>query len=278
VNNLYPRFQESYTQDELIENFWLTNDEIVFVETFRSEVNRQAVAVLLKSLNYLGFFLEGFDEVPESVKTFIARGLNSLWDVTDQYDWLSSAKDRHYSQIREFSGWHPATSNDKENLARWLEENAAGEIGSEEELFETAARRCQHLRIELPSRKELERLTATVWNNIFQTIYRNIDEKLSSEQKQKLDELLIVKDTKSFSVFDKLKSLSGKAGVENFSKEADKLKQIKEIKFPAELSSKIPPKLLRILSRRALLYEHINPHGVFEIDVTRPSFLQKEIA
>ncbi|MEJ7863380.1 MAG: Tn3 family transposase [Pyrinomonadaceae bacterium] len=33
---------------------------------------------------------------------------------------------------------------------------------------------------------------------------------------------------------------------------------------------------LRALS--PLFYEHINPYGVFEIDVTRPSFLQKEIA
>lgn len=251
MKNLYPRFQESYTQDELIEHFWLTNNEIVFVETFRSEINRQAVAVLLKSLNYLGFFPDGFNEVPEQVKTFIAHELNSLWDVTDLYDWLSSAKDRHYSQIREFSGWCSAAGEDKEKLSRWLEENAAGEIGSEEELFEAAVRRFQHLRIELPSRKELERLTSTVWNNVFQTIYRNIDEKLNSEQKQKLDELLIVKDTESFSAFDKLKSLSGKAGVENFSKEADKLKRVKEITLPAEILKNIPPKLLRILSRRA---------------------------
>lgn len=78
MKNLFPRFQESYTQDELIEHFWLTNDEIVFVETFRSEANRQAVAVLLKTLNYLGFFPDSFGEVPESVKTFIAHELNSL--------------------------------------------------------------------------------------------------------------------------------------------------------------------------------------------------------
>jgi hypothetical protein len=31
---------------------------------------------------------------------------------------------------------------------------------------------------------------------------------------------------------------------------------------------------LRALS--PLFYEHINPYGVFEIDVNRPSFLQKE--
>ena len=71
MKNLYPRFQESYTQDELIEHFWLTNNEIVFVETFRSEINRQAVAVLLKSLNYLGFFPDGFNEVPKQVKTWL---------------------------------------------------------------------------------------------------------------------------------------------------------------------------------------------------------------
>lgn len=251
MKNLYPRFQEDYTQEELIENFWLTNDEIVFVENFRSDVNRQTVAVLLKSLSYLGFFPDGLDKIPESVKTFIARELNSLWEVTDQYNWVSSIKDRHFSLIREFSGWRSATTNDKENLARWLEEDVAGEIGSEEELFETAIRRLKHLRIELPSRKELERLTSTVWNNMFETIYWNIDDKLTSEQKQKLDELLIVEDNESFSSFDKLKSLSGKAGVENFSKEADKLKRIKEITFPNELAGKIPSKLLRILSRRA---------------------------
>ena len=70
MKNLYPRFQESYTQDELIEHFWLTNNEIVFVETFRSEINRQAVAVLLKSLNYLGFFPNGFNARPGTGQDF----------------------------------------------------------------------------------------------------------------------------------------------------------------------------------------------------------------
>lgn len=99
MQNLYPCFQESYVQDELIEHFWLNNDEIEFVRTFRSEVNQQAVAVLLKSLDYLGFFPSDFDEIPESVKIFIAKQLNFFWDMTSEseYDWLSSAKDRHFS-------------------------------------------------------------------------------------------------------------------------------------------------------------------------------------
>jgi hypothetical protein len=70
MKNPYPRFSDHYEEDELIEHFWMTADELQFVETFRSEVNRQAVAVLLKSLDYLGYFPTGFDEIPEQVKRF----------------------------------------------------------------------------------------------------------------------------------------------------------------------------------------------------------------
>lgn len=254
MKNPYPRFSDHYEEDELIEYFWMTADELEFVETFRSEVNRQAIAVLLKSLDYLGYFPAGFDEVPEQVKTFLAHQLNSLWDMTPEYDQLSSAKDRHYSMIRQFGGWRAFNIDDKEKLVGWLEENAAREIGSEEELYELTVKHLKQIRLELPSPKELERITTSVWHRIFQNIYRKIENSFTSEQKQKLDEILAVSETETFTAFDKLKSLSGRAGVENLSKEAEKLKQIKEITFSSatdEIISRMPPKILRILSRRA---------------------------
>lgn len=254
MKNPYPRFSDHYEEDELIEHFWMTADELEFVESFRNEVNRQAVAVLLKSLDYLGYFPACFDEVPEQVRVFLAHQLNSLWEMTAEYDWLSGAKDRHYSMIREFTGWRAFNIEDKEKLDLWLEENAAQEISSEEELYELTVKRFKQIHLELPSSKELERITTSVWHRIFQSIYRKIENSLSSEQKQKLDQLLAVSETETFTAFDKLKSLSGKAGVENLSKEAERLKQIKEISFtPAtgEIISQMPPKILRILSRRA---------------------------
>lgn len=254
MKNLYPNFQENYEEDELIEYFWMSADELEFVETFRSEVNRQAVAVLLKSLDYLGYLPGGFDEVPEQVKIFVAHQLNSLWEITAQYDWLSSAKDRHYQAIREFGGWESFKNEDKETLISWLEENAVQEIGSEEELYELTVKHLKQIRLELPSPKELEKIIASVWHRIFQNIYQKIENSLSVEQKQKLDEILTVSETETFTAFDKLKSLSGKAGVENLSKEAEKLKQIKEFSFNLttnQAMGEIPPKILRILSRRA---------------------------
>jgi hypothetical protein len=64
----YPSFQNEYTHEELVEHFWLHSEEIEFVESFRSEINKQTVAVLLKSLEYLGGFPESLDHIPEQVR------------------------------------------------------------------------------------------------------------------------------------------------------------------------------------------------------------------
>jgi hypothetical protein len=45
----YPRFKASYTHEELVEHFLLSPAEHALVATCRGDVNRQAVAVLLKT-------------------------------------------------------------------------------------------------------------------------------------------------------------------------------------------------------------------------------------
>jgi hypothetical protein len=88
----YPSFQTEYTHEELVEHFWLHSEEIEFVESFRSQVNKQTVAVLLKSLEYLGGFPESLEQIPEQVRIFIANQFNLLWDYTPNYLWESSIK------------------------------------------------------------------------------------------------------------------------------------------------------------------------------------------
>ncbi len=247
----YPSFQTEYTHEELVEHFWLHSEEIEFVESFRSEVNKQTVAVLLKSLEYLGVFPASLEQVPEQVRIFIVNQFNLLWDYTPNYLWESSTKAKHLSQIREFAGWRFPIYADKAALESWLRNSAMKDVGSEEELFEAAIKRLKNLKIELPSEKELQKLTTAAWNGFFQNIYHKTEEQLSIKQKQQLDDLLIVVEQESFSNFDKLKSVASKPGVENLVKEAAKLNQIRALGLSNELLSEIPPKVLRILSRRA---------------------------
>ena len=54
----YPRFRTAYSHDELVEHFLLTPTEQDLIAQCRGDVNRHGVAVLLKSLHYLGYFPE----------------------------------------------------------------------------------------------------------------------------------------------------------------------------------------------------------------------------
>jgi hypothetical protein len=100
----FPRFKAVYQPEELVEYFLLQDDESGFIRSFRGDVNRNTVTVLLKSLLYLGYFPESLEQISQSVRDFIASQLNLLWDQTPHYHWASSSNDLHLSQIRTFTG------------------------------------------------------------------------------------------------------------------------------------------------------------------------------
>ena len=81
----YPRFQATYTHEALVEHFLLSPTERAVVDTCYGDVHRHGVAVLLKAVQYLGYFPDDFGQVPEVVRTFIAHQLQLLWDHTEDY-------------------------------------------------------------------------------------------------------------------------------------------------------------------------------------------------
>jgi hypothetical protein len=108
----YPRFKATYTHDELVEHFLLSPADHAMVETCYGDANRHSVAVLLKSLHYLGYFPSNFQQVPPEVRTFIAQQLQLLWDCTAEYPWHSRTRDRHLALIRSRAGFRFPTSAD----------------------------------------------------------------------------------------------------------------------------------------------------------------------
>ena len=78
----YPCFKATYVHEELVEYFLLSPADRAVVETCHGETNRHSVAVLLKTVQYLGYFPEDLQHVPLAVRTFIAHQLHLLWDHT----------------------------------------------------------------------------------------------------------------------------------------------------------------------------------------------------
>src|SRR5262249_55519194 len=73
-----PRFKASYTHEELVEHFLLSPAEQALIATCRGLANRHGAAVLLKVVQYLGYFPADHRQVPETVRTFMAHQLQLL--------------------------------------------------------------------------------------------------------------------------------------------------------------------------------------------------------
>jgi hypothetical protein len=70
----YPQFQKSYSHEELIEHFVLDETEREFItHQFRGDAKRHGAAILLKSLQHLGYLPRAVTGIPKEVRLFIAR-------------------------------------------------------------------------------------------------------------------------------------------------------------------------------------------------------------
>ena len=174
----YPRFTESYSREELIENFWLNETEQGFIARFRGDANRYGIAILLKSLQYLGYFPSSLNEVPTQVKLFTAQQLNLSADLSGQYPWDTTTRDNHLAQIRQHTGLIFPTAKDKEDLSNWLRQEGALSAITFSELFECAIHRLRSLRLELLSEKELIRLVNSALNGFFSDVHCQIAQRL----------------------------------------------------------------------------------------------------
>ena len=252
MSGTYPDFQSSYTHEEMVEHFLLTPADLSLVFACRGHVNRCGMALLLKTLPYLGYVPESLDRIPPEVHTFVAAQLGLLWDHSKHYVWNSRTRDQHLFLIRQHTGWRPPSAQDKEELEQWLRQHAAYEGQTTEYLFEAGCRHLRQLRVELPAEGELHRLANAALSAFFQDVHQRTAESVVASVRQRIDQLLIVPEAAPSSVFERLKSDPGKAGVDNFQAEIEKLKLIRSVDLAGEPFTKLPWNVLQVLKRRAM--------------------------
>jgi len=142
----YPQFQKSYSHEELIEYFMLDETEREFIAQFRGDANRHGYAILLKSLQYLGYFPQHINEIPDQIKAFVAKQLDLTGNPSEQYLWETRTRDNHFTWIRQQAGFRFPQAQDKEDLENWLRYESAIESTTFADLFECAVQRFRSLR------------------------------------------------------------------------------------------------------------------------------------
>jgi TnpA family transposase len=247
----YPRFQKRYSHDDLIEHFLLDDTERRSVAQFRGNANRHGVAILLKSMQYLGYFPQHINEIPLQIKTFIAKQLNLVGNPSNQYQWQTRTRDNHLAWIREQTGLRFPEAQHKSELEDWLRSEGAFEAATYPDLFECAIHRLRSLQIELPSEKELRRIVGAALNAFFIDIHHRLTQRLDDRIRSNIDQLLVVPEDQVFSPFEKLKASAGPSGVKSLQSEVTKLQQLRSVGISKENLVDIPFDVQKLLKRRA---------------------------
>jgi TnpA family transposase len=251
VKGDYPHFKATYAHEELVEHFLLSPGEQALIDTCRGDVTRHGMAVLLKAVQYLGYFPDDFRQVPQDVKTCIAHQLHLLWDCTEHYPWRSGTHDAHLALIRHPTAFRYPTGQDKRELEQWLRTQGAQDAPTEDELQECAYARLRTLAIELPAEQELQRIVRAALHGFFQDLYTRIMTPLSQEVRTALDQLLLVPPGATQSRFEQLKAEPSAPGVKHLQEEITKLQTLRALGVPAEALAVVPFKVLQTLKRRA---------------------------
>jgi TnpA family transposase len=247
----YPRFKTTYTPEELVEHFLLSQADRALIDTCYGDANRHGVAVLLKAVQYLGYFPDELQQVPPAVRTFLAHQLQLLWDATAEYPWRSSTRDRHVALIRHYTGFRFPTAQDKDALATWLRTQSAPESPTDAELCECAYTRLQALHIELPTEAEMQRIVRAALHGFFQDVHQRVAARLSETVRTALDQLLVVPSGESQSAFEHLKAEPSAPGIKPLQQEIAKLQTLRALGVPTDAFADLPWKVLQLLKRRA---------------------------
>src|SRR5262249_29765680 len=209
MSGSYPSFKRSYRHEELVEHFLLTPADVQLVLNCRGDTNRCAMALLLKTVGYLGYVPSSLECIPSEVRSFIVGQLGVLWDFSDHYVWESRTREQHLALIRQHTGWRSATQQDKEELEHWLRTEAAFAAFTTDQLFVAACQRLRELQVELPAEGELERVVNAALSGFFQDLHHCIATAIPPTVRQHMDSLLLVAEAKPVSPFETLKAEPG---------------------------------------------------------------------
>ena len=194
----YPRFKATYTHDELVEHFLLTPAEHAVVDTCHGEANRHGVAVLLKAVQYLGYFPSTLSAGASGRPDFSSRTSSNCCGTTRRT--IRGTADTRYPSalIRQHTGFRFPTGQDKQALETWLRTAAGPTAPTEEDLCECAYARLPGTRaLNCRPERELQRLVRAALHGFFQDLYTRVTAQLPPEVLARLDALLLVESDAS---------------------------------------------------------------------------------
>lgn len=200
----YPQFKRNPVVRELVTAYTLTEVEIAFVaEHARQPAHRLTLAVLLKTFQRLGCF-PPLEDVPAAVVRHIRNELRY----------------RYYQRIRAFLHVSAFAEHGLNVAARAMRE-AAAVMDNPANLINVAIEQLMRDRIELPAFSAPDRLARRTPTLVNGRYFAAIAERLTIDEKQRLDDLLHVTNPRQKSQLQAIKWLPKRSSLMHFQELVD---------------------------------------------------------
>lgn len=179
------------TDEELAQEWTLSEDDKVQVFRCRGDTNRRRFAIQLCVLRKYGRFLDDYSVVPLRILNYISRQL-SLHPVlfVEKPDYGATETDQE-KRIRDYLGYQPFNQNALKKLKDWLYVSTTEEI-LPAKLFHHAEEVLRSWKIVSPAPSTLERIVASVVAQARIGIFDQISKRLPEEVRSAIDHLLEV--------------------------------------------------------------------------------------
>ena len=234
----YPRFKHVPNQKELNEVYTPTLQEIAFAKgATRSPAYRFKLLVLLKAFQRLGYFPK-LEEIPEQIVQHIQICLRLQFRADLDYDHPRQLY-RHHQLIRTYLKVIPYGAYARHIAVRAVYQ-AAQVMNHPADLINVAIEELVKESCELPAFKTLDELSQRVRSLVNRQLFETTLQRLSSDEHQRLEQLLELDPQRRRSQFSDLKQSPKRATVSHLRQLQTRLAWLLEIANTESLLQGIP--------------------------------------
>ena len=240
---------ESITDDELEFYYTLTAEDIQIINTHRGQDNRLGFAMTLCCLRHKGWPYPVLDSVPLKVLNFVSAQIDVDPVVIQGYGRNKNTKSNHLLEICSYYGYRQEDAwGEVTDFIRCCSHRLNDLVAITKETVQFSK---EH-RIIPPKLSTIARMAHDAIGEEEERVFSSVSGSLSSEQKEKLDQLLELSDGNTSSLFE-MKDVSGRWNSSSFNDLAEKIRDIHELGIPDTFKD-IHPNLLKSLSKQAYRY------------------------
>ncbi len=232
----YGRYPDDLSQDLIANHFFLDDQDHEWIASKRGDFSRLGYALQLTTVRFLGTFLTNITDVPPSVIERIASQIN----ITDYKSCLvayqaSEQRWRHTVEIRSRNGYREFTQKGvRFRLGRrlcalcWTGTDRPGA------LFDHALAWLCTNKILLPGVTVLERFIAEIRSRMESRLLKMLVKDLTSDQQERLNQLLVTNDDEHQSLLDKLRKGPVRVNAPSL------VKSLQRVEMARDISVKLP--------------------------------------